>query len=162
MACRIGLLPATEGRSPESHAMPRPKGHRLSEESKARISAGKKRGWLKWRLDTAAGKNPPSYGGRPPDSKGNDWHKPTIRRTEHARTPDEQLAMRDALQNGTSIVSAKSLRHPTFVFKLPNGEIRVDYLDERTETAWPKRNEKPDEKRHQPNPTRTPHQHSQS
>lgn len=145
MACRIGLLPATEGRSLESRAMPRPKGHRLSQESKDKISAGKKLGWLKWRIQTAAGKNPPRYGGRPPDSQpttGN--RKPTIRRTEHARTPDEQIAEKDALTNGQSIVSAKSLRHPRFLFKLPNGEIHVDYLDERMEE---KCGEKHEEKR---------------
>ena len=111
------LAPGHRGESVPTRAMGRPKGHRLTPEQRKRC----------------APKNP--RGGRKIGSP-NHHHGPrksTIRRTTHARTPDEKIAEKDAIRAGASIISAESLRRPRFVFKLPNGEIRVDYLTHDTE-----------------------------
>src|SRR5260370_33820012 len=95
--------------------MGRPKGHRLTPEQRKRCRPKHLRG----------GRNP----GPQPDADRR-RHKPTIRRTEHARTPDERIHFKDALDTGQSVVDAESLRHPRFIFQLPTGEVHVDYLDE--------------------------------
>lgn len=125
----------------------RPKGHRLSKQSKEKISRSLRRGWQNWRHaeDTAArgqGPKPPRYGGRPPgaqvDRKG---PIPPASKTEKCQ-------VHAAERLGLSVQTEASLRRPIFRVHLPNGEIRVEYWteegQEREDTApCPKKSKNP-------------------